>query len=71
MYFLVNSSHPKPLDIATSNFAGAYMYVLCCRKYNILSDLDPKVKKSIFMLMHLISKLLEAAIANIACGYCA
>ena len=24
MYFLVNSS-PKPLDVATSNFAGAYM----------------------------------------------
>ena len=24
MYFLVNAAPPKPLDVATSNFAGAY-----------------------------------------------
>ena len=27
MYFLVNAS-PKPLEVATSNFAGAYMYIV-------------------------------------------
>ena len=25
MYFLVNASPPKPLDVAISNFAGAYI----------------------------------------------
>ena len=24
-YFFVNAFHPKPLDIAASNFAGAYV----------------------------------------------
>ena len=24
MYFLINASPPKPLHVATSNFAGAY-----------------------------------------------
>ena len=27
MCFLVNAS-PKPLEVATSNFAGAYMYIV-------------------------------------------
>ena len=26
MCFLVNASPPKPLDVATSNFAGVYSY---------------------------------------------
>ena len=39
--FFVNASSPEPLDIATSKFAGALVWMLLG---NILCDLDPKVK---------------------------
>ena len=44
MNFVVNASPPKPLDVATSNFAGAK--VTRCKGYsgNILCDLNPKIK---------------------------
>ena len=40
MYFLVNAS-PKPLEVATSNFAGTYVIL-----GKILCDHDPNVKVS-------------------------
>ena len=45
MYFLEYAYPPKPLDVATSDFAGAY--VTGCRENspgNTLCDLDRKVK---------------------------
>ena len=46
MYFLENAYSPYPLDVATSNFAGAY--VTGCRGYSLgqhlVCDLDRKIK---------------------------
>ena len=51
MYFLANASPHKPLDVATTNFAGAY--VTCCRGYsgNISCDLDLKAKGQIMCFL--------------------
>ena len=40
MYFLVNASSPKLLDVATSNFAGAKVMIWRALD-NIWCDLDP------------------------------
>ena len=40
MYFLVNVSSPKLLDVATSNFAGAIGHMIWRVLDNNLCDLD-------------------------------
>ena len=51
MYFLVNASLPEPLDIATSNFAGAYEGT-----GRHFCNIDPKVnvkgKKRVFAMVY-------------------
>ena len=46
MYFLVNASSPKLLDVAVSKFAGAKAkgHTIWRVLDNILCDLDPQVK---------------------------
>ena len=41
MYFLVNVSFAKLLDVATSNFAGAKGHMIWRALDNIWCDLDP------------------------------
>ena len=44
MYFVVNVSAPKPLDVATSNFYSCIGNMLQEVLGYILRDLDPKIK---------------------------
>ena len=62
MFFLVNASPPKPLDVAASNFAMTWRV-----QGNILCDIDPKVKDQImYFLVNAYPKSLDVATSNFA-----
>ena len=49
MFLLVNEYPPNPLDVATSNFAGAHITGMLMVLRNVLCDHVPKVNECIFL----------------------
>ena len=66
MYFLVNSSPPKPMDVATSNFADAEVTIVL---YCIVGPGPQGQGQIMYFLVNTFPKPLDRATENFAGAY--